>query len=388
MHCRVFIVWCALIASVSVHHNLSAQDGLRYVAPAESMSQAVVVTRQALIHTRQFVDPKAAAHSGDAAQQIAAALAELQNVLKSHDASLDRLVRLNVYVKSDAVAEQMRQSLTQHVGQGRPAVTFVRGELTKSEQLVAVDGIAAGKQNANAWQPPQIDRDAAIMYPGRIMYIAGQAEKADTLREATRLTMESLRKTLALYGGTLDHAVHVKSFMLPISQQADVDDEVVKFFGSHKAAPQSFVEWSSNLPIEIELIASLPPQDGPVIEYLTPPGLTASPVFSRVAIINSPTVIYTAGLISRVSGNGEAQVRSVFAQLQELTAATQSDLKHLAKATYYVADNDVSTMLNKIRPEYYDPARPPSASKALVAGVGRESRTLTIDMIAVPARRP
>lgn len=378
------IVCCALITLLAQHADLAAQEGLRHIDSADGMSQAVVVTGQPLVHTRQLVDPKAAEHSLDAAQQIAAAFAQLQSVLKAHDSSLDQLVRLNVYVKTDAVADQLRQTLAQHVGQGRPAVTFVRGELAQPEQLVALDGIAAGQQRTTAWQPPQIDRDAAVMYQGRVMYIAGQAEKADTLRAATRLTMEGLRKTLALYGGTLEHAVHVKSFMMPIAEQADVDDEVVKFFGSHKAAPQSFVEWSSNLPIEIELIASLPPLSGPVVEYLTPPGVTASGVFSRVAIINSPTVIYTAGLTSRASGSGEAQVRGVFAQLQALTAATQSDLKHLAKATYYVADNDVSTMLNKIRPEYYDPARPPSASKALVGGVGRAGRTLTIDMIAVP----
>ena len=51
--------------------------------------------------------------------------------------------------------------------------------------------------------------------------------------------------------------------------------------------------------------------------------------------------------------------------------------------TYYVPDQDASDMLNKMRPEFYDPERPPAASKVMVHGVARSDRTLTMDMIAV-----
>jgi enamine deaminase RidA (YjgF/YER057c/UK114 family) len=63
---------------------------------------------------------------------------------------------------------------------------------------------------------------------------------------------------------------------------------------------------------------------------------------------------------------------------------TGSDWKHLVKATYYCSNNETSAKLNELRPKYYDPSRPPSASKALVNGVGRAARGLTIDMIVVP----
>jgi len=76
-------------------------------------------------------------------------------------------------------------------------------------------------------------------------------------------------------------------------------------------------------------------------------------------------------------------VRDLFEQLREVLAATGSDLRHLAKATYYVTDEDASDALNKLRPEYYDPARPPAASKATVHGVGAADRTVSMDMIAV-----
>jgi hypothetical protein len=58
------------------------------------------------------------------------------------------------------------------------------------------------------------------------------------------------------------------------------------------------------------------------------------------------------------------------------------------KATYYVSDDDASKQLNVIRPKFYDPQRPPAASKAIVPAVGVSERSITIDMIAVPATQP
>ncbi len=74
-------------------------------------------------------------------------------------------------------------------------------------------------------------------------------------------------------------------------------------------------------------------------------------------------------------------------QLKATLAKAGSDLNHLVKATYYVSSDGTSKALNELRPRYYDPKRPPSASKALVAGVGREGRALALNMIAVPTMK-
>jgi enamine deaminase RidA (YjgF/YER057c/UK114 family) len=76
----------------------------------------------------------------------------------------------------------------------------------------------------------------------------------------------------------------------------------------------------------------------------------------------------------------------VFDRLKDILDRTGSDFRHLAKATYYVSADDASRKLNELRPRYYDPKRPPAASKAVVAGVGMTERTVTLDMIAVPAK--
>jgi enamine deaminase RidA (YjgF/YER057c/UK114 family) len=107
-------------------------------------------------------------------------------------------------------------------------------------------------------------------------------------------------------------------------------------------------------------------------------------VFSRVARINHGKRVYISGLYAPTATDTEGQITEIFGILGRLCEQTGSDLRHLAKATYYVTDDkEVSRKLNELRPKYYDPRRPPSASKATAAGVGRKEKSITLDMIAV-----
>jgi enamine deaminase RidA (YjgF/YER057c/UK114 family) len=144
------------------------------------------------------------------------------------------------------------------------------------------------------------------------------------------------------------------------------------------------VEWQSKTPIEIELIAQAPGSTGQAVEYLTPPGEKPARVFTRIARVHHPETIYISGLFGK-GGAPEAQIREIFTALQETLGRTRSDLRHLVKATYYVTDDASSLALNQLRPEYYEEGRAPAASKAMTAGSGLDGRTVTMDMIAVPA---
>src|SRR6185437_11466816 len=140
-------------------------------------------------------------------------------------------------------------------------------------------------------------------------------------------------------------------------------------FSDSGAPPVVLVEWTMASPIEIELIASLPESeqgDHESVSFVTPPGMKASPVFSRVAVTDAPATIYVSGLYGQPKQDGAAQVRTIFENLDRLLKKSGSDMRHLVKATYYVSDEDASTALNKLRPEFYDPQRPPAASKAPV----------------------
>ena len=119
-----------------------------------------------------------------------------------------------------------------------------------------------------------------------------------------------------------------------------------------------------------------------LIQY---PELSQKPYdLSRVALSRGSV---TPGNGFKVLVNSLQHLRGFWRRLGHDLADHGSDFRHLAKATYYVSNADASGKLNQLRPTIYDPARPPSASKAMVQGVAMPDRTITIDMIAAPAAR-
>ncbi len=173
--------------------------------------------------------------------------------------------------------------------------------------------------------------------------------------------------------------------MTPIRVQKRARAEIEKIL-ENRQIPIVFVEWESTWPIEIELIASSPYQNPKPVEYITPQGMSSSPLFSRVAKLNSTKTIYIGGQYATSAGQlkPDAEVKEAFASLQSILDQSGSDMEHLVKATYLCSSEGTSTQLNALRPNYFDPRRPPAASKATVAGVGLQSRFITLDMIAVP----
>lgn len=353
-------------------------------------AQAVVVDSAALLHTPQFfpLSPSGQVLGDDAASQTLVVLRKLTDACRTHEAKLSDLVKLNLYVANEAVAKEVLETIAgRRIDEPSVAISVVQTRLPKPEMLVALDAIVALDASA---KPPSADAKprCAVLPLGPRVYVSGQAEKGATLAEATTKTMQSLKTTLTHLGSDLNRVVQVKSFLTPMSDVASAEKAITEFFAPASSPPMVFVEWQSTLPIEIEFVASVPPNpmSQEPLEFITPPGMTASPVFCRVVRINDPRTIFVSGLYSREAGDGAAQVNDVFAQLQDILKASGSDLRHLAKATYYVGDAEVSGKLNELRPKFYDPQRPPAASKAQVFGVGMAGRSLTLDMIAVPAK--
>jgi enamine deaminase RidA (YjgF/YER057c/UK114 family) len=358
---------------------------LREIEPNEATgsSRAVVVGDVPLAHTAQLLplDARGAVVGKDAAQQCDRLLDDLQSMLRDAGSGLDRLVNLNLYATRAEDVFATERTLAQRFRGGRkPAVSYVVTRLEVPDALVALDAVAMAGER----RPAPGNTNVAILPAGSRVYFSGQAERADSLAEATRKTLEALRATLKHVGVDENQVVQLKAFVKPATGAADVRAEVAKFFGSRQAPPVVCVEWDSPLPIEIELIAAGgPARSGEPVEYITPPALRASPVFSRVARINHGPTIYLSGLYGD-AGDAATQVTSIFSDMGRLLGKCGSDMRHLVKATYYVATPEASKALDELRPRFYDSRRPPAASKAKIAGTGRPGRDLTLDMIAVP----
>jgi enamine deaminase RidA (YjgF/YER057c/UK114 family) len=363
---------------------------------AAGSSRAVVVGHAALAHTGQVLPlDEGNRVTGKAEAQTGRVLGHLETALKAAGSGLDRAVRLHFYLARADVLPAVRTALARRFAGKGPAVSFVVGTLAHPDALLAADAVAVSTLSPEAASVKRVraglrsgsGASAAVLPAGPVVYVSGQAEKGATLAEATRKTLASLGATLRFLSLGSGHVVQVKSFVHPMAKLDEVRREMTAFFGKGAVPPLVFVEWLAADSIEIELIAAGPAKVKPEqpIDYLTPPGMKASPLFSRVCRINRGRRVYVGG----VHGEGKdatAEVKSAFASLGEILAKTGSDFRHLVKATYYVSGDDASRQLNLVRPSFYDPKRPPAASKASVAGTGLEGRGITLDMIAVAAR--
>ena len=395
---RIVVVIAAWLG-MSPAPLLAAED-IRYIDPsdADGSSAAVVVPNAPLVHTAQFLAFDAAGTivgKGHAKEQIDLVFAVLESAVWLCDPTGNpTIVKLNVVAANLDVVDAVRRDLAARISnRAKPAVSYVVGKLRYPDALVAIDAVVVSPKTTTrgviTLEPSPVR--VAVLGPGPKVYVSGQAEKGKDLSEMTRKTMESLAVTLKHLGLDWKDVVQIKSFIGPIAAVADAEREIASFFKDDSPVPPLvFVEWTTEPSIEIELIAGSKKGTGPVgdsVEFITPPGMTASPVFSRVARVAAGPTIYTSGLYGDSQGNSEAEIREIFANLGKLLDKSGSDFRHLAKATYYVSTNDASTKLGTIRPEFYDPQRPPAASKAPVMETGRDGRTITLDMIAVPREK-
>lgn len=350
-------------------------------------TDAVTVKRGGLVHTRQLLG----LDNGKGDFGFGDLIGQLRGICRAHEATLKDVAKLNLYANSSdealmgAVEEGLKENWKSSM---RPAVTLTISPLIGKTRLAADAVIAA--PDSGTVMVERFERDAATMPSGRdILYLSGRAASGE-IAEATSGTMTELFAVLAHLGSEPKDVVQVKAFINPMSAWETVEREIEKSFGDLGAPPLVFVEWSStSRATEIELIAAAPDAEetGESVSYFTPPGDKSSPVYSRVARVHGDTVIYTRGLVGMKGDAPADEVKRVFDDLRKISEAAGGDLRHLAKATYYVSDDALSSALNEVRPLVYDPQRPPAASKVAVPLIGKEGGGLLMDFIAAPAAK-
>jgi enamine deaminase RidA (YjgF/YER057c/UK114 family) len=398
----------AVKAENTIYHNRSHASRIiapvaTFVAPVSTSSQlryiprlpqrtlaAVLVGDLPLVHTSQLLPDVA----GSPAEQIDNLFSRLDAALRTAGSDPTRLVKLNCYLPNDAIVPLIEQQLdARFSGIRRPATSYVVTTLPKTDAMLALDGIAA--TGGEPLGDVKHLTDASILAAGSRLYVSGQAEKADTLREATRKTLESLTATLKHCGRTNSDIVQLKCFFQPMESFGEVRDEINRYFQDETTPPITFVEWkAASPPIEIELVAWGGPANEnakEVLEFITPPGMTASPLYSRVVRINRGGTIFIGDIATTQKETTDKELQAAFFDLGNILATGDrvhpsfgSDFDHLVKATYYVTDDEISKAHNTVRPQFYNAARPPAASKAIVAGTGHSGSRYVMDMIAVP----
>lgn len=375
-----WIVTSALLLTCS---QVTAAELTRYPIGGSGIPSAVRVGRAGLVHTGMIVG----AEAGQGASGIFGIAAQIESIARRYGSTLADVAKLNLYVADPkpALIRRIETEIEQAWSrEACPALTLIPSPIPGGAS-VAADAVIAVPRNDDG--VTRFGNQASVMPPGRdILYVSGRVGSG-TLAEATADTMSQLFDVLTHLGSTPADVVQVKAFIQPMSHWETVRREIDRAFGASASPPVVYVAWTSaSRATEIELIAAAPGREETeeTVSYITPPGDRASPVYSRVARVHAGEVIYIGGIVAGEAAPPEGEVRSVLDELRRVAELAGSNLSHLAKATYYVSARPVSQMLNRLRPEYYPPTRPPAASKISVATIGIPDRTLLVDMVAVP----
>jgi enamine deaminase RidA (YjgF/YER057c/UK114 family) len=356
-----------------------------------------------LLHTTQILplnQQGELVEPGNAARQIDQVMANLAEILSSAGTALSNVIKLNFCLSRTDMTPLVQQILAKKFADlTKPAVSFVVGDLPNPAALVAMDAIAVVTNLSSVAEVKQFRTtklfqqkgvaQAALLPVGGRLYVSGMAD-TNNLAEATGVTLKKLFAALQSLGSRKADIVQLRIFLQPMSEVAAVRNIITSFFDG-ETPPLVFIEWISpgpNPPIEIELIAAAKgdfSKEPDSVTFLTPPGTTASKVFSRAVRVNHGKLLFFSSLYGSKSEEAAGQLGEMFQSLGTVLQKNGSDFRHLVKATYFVTDNEASDQLNEIRPRFYDPQRPPAASKAKVKGVGIPGRTVSFDMIAITA---
>jgi enamine deaminase RidA (YjgF/YER057c/UK114 family) len=391
MAMKICVLICALLMAMGVNaqeHSLATK--VKYIALSDGgISDAVIVDEAALAHTTQFLpltNKGGIVYKGDLSKQIDQIFLNMAQALKPARSEIRNIIKLNIFLKNAEQMAQAKELISKKFITGRiPAITFAPGDLSHPEALISIDAIAlsdydGAKQvqfHGTGGRPGMAN--VAILPKGPIVYVSGQAAKGE-IAEAARLTLRQLAETLISLGLSKKDIVQIKSFITPMSSVHIVEKELSEFFEELTIPPLVYVDWVSSDPvIEIELIAASPVKGikDQQIEYITPPGMTSSPVYSKVSRLNYGKKIYLSGLYDVSTADTDSQVNSIFRSMGTVLKASGTDFKSLLKATYYISNDQQSKSLADLRLTYYDPKRPPAASKAMLKG----GTGVSIDMI-------
>jgi enamine deaminase RidA (YjgF/YER057c/UK114 family) len=382
-----------------------AESGaVRHIEPdAETgFSLATVVGDVPLAFTNQlfpFDENGNIVGSLNATEQLNQVIKNAEIALKASGANFSNLVRINLYLKDDMMSEQVLERLKEILPDDSfPAITFISGGQARREALMSMDLVAvatedvAGErvtlyQSEGIFGKPNRSQ-VAVLAPGRKIFISGQAVPGEDLSDASHQTMRNLFATLAYLGAKAGDVVQVKAFFNPIDSARSVEEIIASFFRGREAPPVISVEWVSDPNrLEIELIASAEAHattNNQAVSYYAPPWMTQATTFSRVVDIKSGGLFFTSGLYGE-GEDDEMQARDIFKTIGIVLEKAGSNYDHLVKATYYPSSEEGRQGFVTVRPEFYNPEKPPAASLIRVQGTGRQDKSINVDLIgAIP----
>ena len=221
--------------------------------------------------------------------------------------------------------------------------------------------------------------------PLGLAFISGQAASSDRpLAPAATLAKQSLADlTTALRATGMEpkDMVRISCFMSTLEDFSTVRALVA---ADYPLVPTNLVQVQRSPArsiVECEGVARLRHKIDEPLKLLNPPGLTASPNYSQVALVAAPRVVLTGAQVS--FGYQDSDARLAFQRLEKDLAAVKASVKDVAMSSVYPLSASLADQVCRIRFEFYDKTRPPASTMLPFEGLPAMEAGFGVDVIAV-----
>jgi enamine deaminase RidA (YjgF/YER057c/UK114 family) len=242
-----------------------------------------------------------------------------------------------------------------------PAVSIVQiGALPLVGSQVVIESIAMAKKEMN---------------PLGLVFISGQGGKAP------EKAIADLKTALRGAGSEAADVLRITCFVGALEDGAEALRSIAT---DYRGAALDIVQLQRTPyrgMVECEAVAKLKHRIAGPVEFLNPPGLTASPNFSQLALVSAPKLELTGTLLSY--GYQDSDARLAFQRLAKAVEQGGSSMKDVVVTHMYPLSQSLLEQVRKIRFEFLDPSRPPAATLLPFDGLPAMEAGFAIDVIAI-----
>jgi enamine deaminase RidA (YjgF/YER057c/UK114 family) len=228
--------------------------------------------------------------------------------------------------------------------------------------------------------------------PHGVAFISGQGATGPIdVNSADMLVAPLAEKSVANLNTALAHVGLVAQDVLRVTcLSSSLDDymEVRKIVSTAYPAAALNVLQVQRAPtshvVECEAVARLKKKAEPSVQFIQPPGLTASPNFTHVVLVSQPRIILSTTQLG--FRQQDEDVRLAFSRLASSLEAAGGSMKQVVFSNIYPISASIQQKVRNLRFEFYDKTRPPASTVLLFEGLPSLDASFGVDVVSLSTR--
>ena len=193
-------------------------------------------------------------------------------------------------------------------------------------------------------------------------------------------SIADLKTALTGIGLSGTDVVRVTCFQSSLDDIAQVQSAVAQAFPAAAVAYAQAQRSPASHVVECEAVARLKTPAGTSWKVMNPPGLTASPNFSQLALAGPGTVVLSGGQLA--FRTQDSDVRLCFDRLKKQLQEGGASIGNVFWSSIYPLSRTVTDKVRNIRFEYYDKANPPASTVLNFEGLPSLDASFSLEVIA------